>query len=86
MKVALGPATARWRDIGLALRLNPTHLNTIEAERRKLQDCLTEMLTMWLNKNYNTERFGEPSWELLARAVGHRDGGDNPALAEDIKR
>ena len=86
VKVALGPATARWKDIGLALRLNPTNLNTIEAERKKLQDCLTEMLTLWLKKNYNTERFGEPSWELLARAVAHPAGGDNPALAEDIKR
>ena len=44
------------------------------------------MLTLWLNRNYNTERFGEPSWELLASAVGHRAGGNNPALAMEITK
>ena len=86
MKIALSPATARWKHIGLALRLNPSQLNTIGRGNGDVEDCLTEMLTLWLQKNYNTERFGEPSWELLARAVGHPAGGNNSALAEDIKR
>ena len=79
------PVTERWKQIGKALRLRPQQLNVIEAENRKLCDCLSETLSLWLNKSYNTERFGEPSWELLAGAVAHRSGGNNPALAEDIR-
>ena len=81
------PLTARWKQIGLALRLDPSELKRIEREKRdSAEDCLTEALTLWLNKAYNTERFGEPSWELLARAVAHPAGGNNPALAEEIAK
>ena len=87
VKKALQPVTERWKHIGLALRLDPNELKVIERENRgNLEDCLTEVLTLWLKKAYNTERFGEPSWELLARAVAHPDGGNNPALAEKIAK
>ena len=87
MKVELEPVTERWKHIGLALRLDPSELKKIERENRdNLEDCLTEVLTLWLKKAYNTERFGEPSWELLARAVAHPAGGNNPALAQEIGR
>ena len=78
--------TARWKHIGLALHLNHGQLKKIEKENGDLEDCMTEMLTLWLQKNYNTERFGEPSWELLAAAVSHRSGGKDAALAESIAR
>ena len=84
MKRELQPVTDRWKHIGLALRLDPSELKVIERENRDLEDCLTEALALWLRKAYNTERFGEPSWELLARAVGDPAGGNNPALAEKI--
>ena len=80
----LQPVTDRWKHIGRALRLDPSQLKKIEKENRDLDDCLIEMLTLWLNKNYNTKRFGEPSWELLASAVKDRAGGNNAALAETI--
>ena len=87
VKGKLLPVTERWKHIGLALRLDPSELKKIERENRdNLEDCLTEVLTLWLNKAYVTEKFGEPSWELLARAVGHPAGGNNPALAEDIHK
>ena len=84
MNSELQSVTVRWKHIGLALRLDPGQLNVIEAETSNLDDRLTAMLTLWLNRNYNTERFGKPSWELLALAVGHRAGGNNHALAKDI--
>ena len=86
MKVALGPITARWKHFGLALRLNPGQLDEIERDNRDSGDCLTKVLTLWLQRNYNTEIFGDPSWELLARAVRHPAGGNNSALAEEILR
>ena len=85
VKSVVEPVTARWKHIGLALRLDPGQLDRIEKEKRDLDDCLTEMLTLWLKKNYNTERFGEPSWELLARAVDHDSGGNDSSLAGEIR-
>ena len=81
----LQPVTARWKHIGLALRLNPSQLKKIEKENQdNLDDCLSEMLILWLKGHYNTERFGEPSWELLAAAVGDPAGGNDSALANAI--
>ena len=80
------PVVARWKGIGLALRLDPSQLDEIESDNRNSNECLIRVLTLWLNKAYNTERFGEPSWKLLARAVAHPAGGNNPALAEKIAK
>ena len=55
-----------------------------ETSHHDSDDYLTEILILWLHKNYNTEIFGEPSWELLAKAVGHPTGGNDSALAELI--
>ena len=86
MKSQLEPVIDRWKHIGLALRLDPNQVKRIKKENSDLEDCLTEVLTLWLQKNYNTEKFGEPSWEMLVRAVGHRSGGNDPALAGEISR
>ena len=82
---ACEPVTARGKSLGLALRLSPTRLNVIEKENRSFDECLTGALTLWLNHNYDTKTYGEPSWELLAEAVGHRLGGNNLALADEIR-
>jgi hypothetical protein len=74
----------RWNDVGLALRLNPDTLKTVEAQYRDPKSCLREVLTEWLKKSYDTNRFGQPSWRLLVRAVAHPAGGNNRALAEQI--
>ena len=84
VKTKVLPVAKRWKHIGLALRLDPNKLDELERDKGNCEDCLTEVLILWLKRNYNTERFGEPSWEMLARAVGHRSGGNNPALAREI--
>ena len=80
----LEPVTVRWKRVGLALRLDPAQLDAVEEKNRKLDDCLTEMLNLWLSKQYDTEQFGEPSWSLLAGAVAHPAGGNNTALGTEI--
>ena len=75
---------SRWKSLGAALRLSPPILDRIEADRRDVRSCLEDVVTEWLNQSYDTERFGLPSWESLARAVAHRSGGNNRALADDI--
>ena len=84
MKKVLEPVTARWKHTGLALRLDPGELDDIEMRNKKLDTCLTEVLRLWLSKKYDTEKFGEPSWSLLAEAVAHPAGGNNNALAMEI--
>ena len=49
-----------------------------------MEECLSEMLTHWLKRNYNVQRFGEPSWQRLVEVVGDPAGGANPALASQI--
>ncbi|CAI8007272.1 hypothetical protein GBAR_LOCUS5125 [Geodia barretti] len=75
---------AEWKGLGLALRLHPGTLDTIEADCRDVQSRLREVLTQWLKKAYDTRRFGAPSWQLLVAAVAHPAGGNNPALALTI--
>lgn len=74
---------AKWKNFGLALRLRPDQLETIEANpHTTVEDCLRSVLSEWLKQtNINTERFGVPSWKLLLAAVAHPNGGQNRALA-----
>ena len=75
---------AKWKGLGLALGLHPGTLDTVKANCHDVEDCLREVLTLWLNKVDNTRRFGAPSWQLLVAAVAHPAGGNNPALALTI--
>ena len=70
-----------WRSLGGALRLRPPDLTRIQKDQQDSRDCLSEMVTEWLNQSYNTQRFGLPSWKMLVEAVAHRNGGNNQALA-----
>ena len=81
------PVSAKWRSVGIALRLKPNILDGIET--RYSGDppaCLTATVTEWLKKNYNVKRFGEPTWQALVNAVGDPAGGANMALARDMAR
>ena len=84
MNCELRPVAHEWKNIGLALRLQPHVLSTIEKNHADVKDRLLNVLTEWLNKAYNTTRFGDPTWQLLVAAVAHPAGGNNPALAQHI--
>ena len=66
--------TWKWYHLGYALRLRP---ETVDAS-------LSHVLEMWLGKNYNVKKFGEPTWRQLVKAVGHPDGGADMVLAMEI--
>ena len=80
------PVASKWKNIGLALRLQPHVLSTIEKNHTDVKDRLLNVLTEWLNKAYNIASFGDPTWQLLVAAVAHPAGGNNPALAQHIAR
>ena len=78
---------SRWKDLGLALRIKRSTLDTISTKNHHDPvDCLGDMLLVWLQGQYDTKRFGQPSWELLCKAVEDRAGGNNPALAGNIRK
>ena len=73
-----------WRGVGRALRLHPDLLNRIEASTTDVERCLERALSEWLKREYDTTRFGLPSWQLLVTAVAHPAGGKDHALAGQI--
>ena len=87
VKKALNTVSAKWYNIGIALRLNPNTLDGIQTSKGgDPSTCLSSMLTEWLKKNYNVEKFGEPTWQWLVDVVGDPAGGAHTALAKDIAR
>ena len=81
----LNPVASKWKSMGLALRLKPDILETIEAAKTgNPTACLIATIKEWLNSNYNVKKFGEPTWQHLVKAVSHPAGGANVALATKI--
>ena len=76
-----------WRGIGRALRLHRHVLHRIEDDyvnRYGETHCLEKTLIHWLRRDYDTTRYGQPSWQMLVAAVADPAGGNNRALAEQI--
>ena len=83
----LNAVSAKWRNIGIALRLKPNILDGINTQcNGDPSACLSSTVTEWLNRNYNVKKFGEPTWRWLVEAVGDPVGGANMALAKDVAR
>ena len=62
----LGEVAAKWSVIATNLHLKGNEINSI---RNSDQERLISVISEWLKMNYNYERFGPPSWQMLARAV-----------------
>ena len=59
----------QWNHLGLVIGIIYTELQCITAKHKDPKDCLTECLALWLQQNYNTEKYGLPSMESLANAA-----------------
>ena len=77
---------AYWRNIGIHLGIRDSQLEVIQLQGHNPLDCMRQMLSTWLRRSYNVERFGEPTWMKLVEAVGHSAGGGNPHLAMKIAK
>ena len=81
----LNDAAVNWRNIGIALQLKPDFLQSIDTRYGSdPRACLSWILMEWLMRNYNVEKFGEPTWQWLVEAVGHPAGGANMPLVRKI--
>lgn len=82
IKEALNPVVAQWRDIGTGLGIRYGRLQEIErGNPHNLPRCLEEMLTTWLTRDYNVERFGKPTRQKLIEVIANPAAGKHPALA-----
>ena len=71
----------------LALRLRPSDRSKIAvAHPGNPDECLEAVVVKWLQKGYNYQLRGSPSWRILVEAVGDPAGGNDCALAEAIAK
>ena len=75
--------------LGRSLRLNVKDLEDIRTRaatpsEHDAEQALQDVLLLWLNKMYNIEKFGPPTWRMLVEAVNKRTGGNDHELAKDI--
>ena len=82
VKRALTTLNARWKDIGIGVGLKSGQLNNLGNP----DECLFHVITNWLKRNYNTEKFGPPTWRRLVEVVADESGGNDRALAGKIAR
>ena len=78
----------RWSGISFALYLPMFQVEAIRKETRgdDSAESLQMVLTKWLQKSYNYDKYGCPTWRMLVKAVGDPFGGNNTALAEAIAK
>ena len=75
----------KWSSLCLALKLLPSDQSAIVAAHPgNPHECLQTVLVKWLQKCYNYQQFGSPTWRMLVKAVSDPAGGNNNALAERI--
>ena len=82
--VVTHPLCAHGYNFAILLGLPPDTVDFIKQDHTCSVDFLTQVLTHWLKKNYDTQKYGVPSWRLLCAAAASPIGGANPALAEKI--
>ena len=72
---------SRYYELGIALRLPPAELDTVDVDESRSARALSSVLRVWLRQNYDTKKHGPPTWQKLVEAV---DKLGDRALAKDI--
>ncbi len=77
----------RFYQLGQSLRIHKADLDIIRSQYKDApKDGLSEVIDKWLAQSYNVAQYGEPTWKVLAKAVAHRFGGSNCAVARKIAK
>ena len=85
VSAAVEKLAARFNHFGRALGLNASDITEIQQTfPHNRQDGLAEIINLWLQQNYNFDKYGVPSWRTLVVAVESQSGGKNRALAKKI--
>ena len=75
---------SKFYALGLSLRLDIPKLRAIRDSGSSESDALEDVLLLWLDKKYDVEEVGPPTWRMLVAAVDKKTGGDDHELAEKI--
>ena len=74
-----------WEPIGSLLGIHGDTLTAISNDNSASADkCLIDMVTCWLQHNYDTSCHGLPTWERLVQVIASPAGGNNTTLALTI--
>ena len=76
---------SKYYEIGSGLRLGEDELDAIEElSHQNPRKALSKVISAWLDKTYNVERFGPPTWRWLVTVVDSKAGGNDHDLAKEI--
>ncbi len=79
---ALTDVQSSYYEIGTQLRLRT--LDAIKSRSSTDTIAMGAVVGEWLKGNYNTDRFGPPTWKMLVKVVANPNGGNNNYLAKKI--
>ena len=68
---------AKWRFIGIALGFDTGTLDAIEHDKRKAEDCLSELISQWLRRSDP-----RPTRKAMAEALASPSVAVSPAALE----
>ena len=68
------------------LRLSQSTLDAVEAQTPDYAKAMNKIINYWLQRNYDIEKHGPPTWKMLADAVRAPNGGNNADLADKIEK
>ena len=71
---------ANWYKICVSLGLPPDKIDIIK-EAGDSYRCWSEALKQWIRQNYNTKKYGKPSWRNLLKGVAQVNKGMSKILA-----
>ncbi len=68
--MALAKVT-KWFELGLSLGVRQEQLEKIKLQNKSIDDCLSEMVSAWLDLDFvgNVFEKGRPCWRRLAVAL-----------------
>ena len=74
-----------WQKMLIFLHLPSLVKSTIAATNpTDPSACLRTVIVLWLQREYDVEQYGPPSWRALVQAVADPAGGNDTELAESI--
>ena len=87
MKTAVLNVIPRWKDVGGALGVRENQIQIIAVTHsHSPEDCMRGVVSKWLKRSHNEEKFGPPTWKNLVKAIANPSGGQDCASALELAK